>query len=280
MKKFFVGFFKFLGIGIFVAVSVLCGVLIGNTVIDSFFTTNNYALYDPQELKENEAQIIADYTSGKIIYNTLTENDAAAALIISIYTLNQKQNYSVSSEGTVTNPLTNQSLYNSFEKQGNTTTSIQLSGGIFKIANKVVTNLTTGDVEVYLGTLNADGKSATFTSPANTYTKEEYYNIYGVEADEFMGRIVSSKTILSSKIEKGNTTTFTLSLDPVKSVVGYAKQVSVNTGMDMPNFSSVNLTFEIDSSFNLLRFTITEAYTVKYGITVNCNSTVNSTISF
>ena len=73
---------------------------------------------------------------------------------------------------------------------------------------------------------------------------------------------------------------FTVVLDPVKAVINYAKQISVNSDMDEPTFKNIKFSFEIDKDFNFVSYEVEEEYIVNYGISVTCSSKINSVFSY
>lgn len=281
-KKFKISsIFKGLGWIALIVCAVFCGKLLGDVLISAFFKTDIYAGLKEEALLDDKAQILNDYNSGNITYNGLTANDASKALVIACNKLDNLDYYYVERNGNVANPVGDQKLKATFEKDGTNITSMELSSGIKRVANKLVVNSGEKTVQVYKGTLSADGTTGVFDSNFKNFTFDDYKKEYGINPDSSISHLVTSKTIESASIEKaGNKTTFKLKLHPIKSVIGYSIQVAVNSGLKRPEFNYVNFNFTIDNNFNLLGYDVDEEYVVEYGIKVTCHSTITAVTRF
>lgn len=93
-----------------------------------------------------------------------------------------------------------------------------------------------------------------------------------VEHEEKWGRdiarpsiyIVSSKTTLPTSTAEKTSTGYSVSLDlhPVFSVLRYVKQMTEISGVEAPNFKTINIVYTLDERLNLIKTTVTETYSV------------------
>ena len=274
-------FFRYLGIVAFVLAAVMCGKIVGDMIVGSTTKSPDYASFDETTLIDDEDAIWQSFLNKEISFNKLTANDANKAIVIATRLCNQKDYFFVNSTGTVTASVATQTLCGSYEKDGNQRISTEISNGLKKVANKMMFNEATKTVTLYKGKVASDGKSGIFTSSPKQYTEQLYKTECGASPYAFYNHIISSKTILSSSIKNTQSgKQFTVVLDPVKAVINYAKQISVNSDMDEPTFKNIKFSFEIDKDFNFVSYEVEEEYVVNYGISVTCSSKINSVFSY
>lgn len=120
-----------------------------------------------------------------------------------------------------------------------------------------------------------------------TYTNQAYIDYAGSLPNVIQPYIISSKTIISSSEisydEETGYYSFTVELDPITSVLGYAKQVKQTSGLSgsPPEFSFVTQTIVIDENWNLISTDVTEKYSViAFGIKNKCTGTLKTEYFF
>jgi len=261
-----------------VIVAVFCGYIIGNIIVGKLNGSVDYAKYSESALRDNEDAIYANYKAGKIKYDSLKSTDAATAFIIVTKQIENTSYVKIIGNGTVKAAIANQTIIDYFERDSSGYKSETLSDGFIKIADKATYDKKTDKISLYKGSLNNDGKSATYKDKPTVYTSEEYKKERGVYPGELVHHIVSSKTVISATVK--NTSSgkqFTMTLDPKSSVINYVILMAKNSNISYPTFNHVTITFEIDKNFNLLNYSTDEEYIVNYGFNVVCKSVINFT---
>lgn len=271
--------FKVIGIIAFVLIAVLCGKLVGDLIVQKYIAIPTSALFKEADLLDNEDSIIANYKSGKINFENLKQSDASQVAVIAFFNCYQKDYFKIDFLGRVEASIATQTLSGSLVKNGNTCTRIEISEGLKQVANKIVSDLTKETSSVVHGKVK--NGSPEFTSAVENISFADYKKKYGVNPKVVYNYIISSKTILTSKLTKTNNgAKFELTLDPQKSVINYAKSIDCNSGMGEPTFKFINFNFEIDKNFNFLNYNVQEEYTIKYGVEVQCKSQITSTFTY
>lgn len=273
--------FKGIGLIALVLCAVFFGKILGNVVVSALFNTDEYSKYTEAKLMDNEAAILSEFNSGAITFEKLKSGDAAKAFVISNNILKTCGNYRVESLGVVANPVGDQNVKATFEKNGDVCVSTEISDGIKRVANKVVYDKNSNSVKVYKGSIAADGVTGIFGGNFESYTSDGYKTKNGKSADTSISHLITSKTIESATMVKsGDLVKFNLKLHCVKSAISYSLQIASNTGLSRPKFEYINFSFTIDKNFKMVEYSVDECYLIEYGITVKCNSTINAKITY
>lgn len=132
---------------------------------------------------------------------------------------------------------------------------------------------------------NVSGSTVSWNGSNSAMTSEEFKEMMGGYINEYMGYIVSSKTVKSeSQVTKNNEGyyEFTLILDYVKSVVNYVKSMKETGGLgDYPMFTQdIEIKLVIDSNYRIISFTSNEKYKVKKGVWVEAKGTLTNTFTY
>lgn len=207
---------------------------------------------------------------------------AAENFMLAEYNLGLANSYSAIGTGKVAVMGTSQTIYSAKMFDGNTYTFESISKGILTVADCLVMEKGASTVTKIKGE-NVSSTSASWTGSKSTMTTIECKENNGGTPDKVIPYIISSKTILSGSTISANETngktyyTYTISLDPVKSVINYVKQVKQTSGLnDFPEFSNISITIVLDENWNLCKFNAEENYRVVYGmLKPSCKGTLN-----
>ena len=180
--------------------------------------------------------------------------------------------------------IATQSVYSSKRFNGERYTFESISKGMLTIATCSAMNKGASSVDVFKGQ-NVTPTSAEWQKD-QTYTEEGYIDYAGGLPSAIQPYIINDNTILSSSEivydEATDTYSFTVELDPVLSVLRYARQVKQTSGLSTyPEFSSVTQTIVIDSDWTLVSTDILETYTVvAFGLKNSCTGTLLTEFQF
>lgn len=207
---------------------------------------------------------------------------AAENFMLAEYNLGLANSYSAIGTGKVAVMGTSQTIYSAKMFDGNTYTFESISKGILTIADCLVMEKGASTVTKIKGE-NISSTSASWTGSKSTMTTIECKENNGGTPDKVIPYIISSKTILSGSTISANETngktyyTYTISLDPVKSVINYVKQVKQTSGLNnFPEFNNISITIVLDENWNLCKFNSKENYRVVYGmLKPSCKGTLN-----
>lgn len=207
---------------------------------------------------------------------------AAENFMLAEYNLGLANSYSAIGTGNVLVMGTSQTIYSAKMFDGNTYTFESISKGILTIADCLVMEKGASTVTKIKGE-NISSTSASWTGSKSTMTTIECKENNGGTPDKVIPYIISSKTILSGSTISANETngktyyTYTISLDPVKSVINYVKQVKQTSGLNnFPEFNNISITIVLDENWNLCKFNAEENYRVVYGmLKPSCKGTLN-----
>lgn len=217
---------------------------------------------------------------------------AAENFMLAEYNLGLANSYSAIGTGKVAVMGTSQTIYSAKMFDGNTYTFESISKGILTVADCLVMEKGASTITKIKGE-NVSSTSASWTGSKSTMTTIECKENNGGTPDKVIPYIISSKTILSGSTISANETngktyyTYTISLDPVKSVINYVKQVKQTSGLnDFPEFNNISITIVLDENWNLCKFNSEENYSVRYGMfnpkckgTLNLNFTINDPVT-
>ena len=207
------------------------------------------------------------------------------AFITAEYRLSQKEQYKVTSNGGLQPSIGSyQTIYAYREYSQGKTYLENISNGMMPIAEKLVCQ--DSSVNSYNGKLKSSTEATWDSSPQQTYTVDGFNQANGVKIDTPVAYVVSSRTILVESQNgvyiEPNVYEYTLVLDPSTCVMNYVKQMMRTSGFaDPPKFSSVKITFRVDSDFNFISYVVEESYTVVYfGVPAHCVGSLTLTFDY
>lgn len=176
--------------------------------------------------------------------------------------------------------IATQSVYSEKNYDGNRYTFESISKGPKPIAICSAMNKGANTVELYSGS-DIQPDDAVWGEP-EVYSDDEYTELAGSTPDAIQPYIISDKTILSQTEviydEETGYYSFTVELDPVTSVLRYARQVQQTSGLSRPpEFDSVTQTITIDGDWNIISLDIRETYSVVVmGVPADCVGTLTT----
>ena len=154
------------------------------------------------------------------------------------------------------------------------------ASSMVKVAKRFYQNKT--EVKYYNGKYKELEKSEfTESSLKETYTLEDYEDVWGRDYTRPTIYIISSKTVLEYTASKDddNHINVSLELDPFTSVARYVKQMRMMSDLTKdPNFSKVHINFVLDKDLSLLSSHIEETYKTYYmGVWADTTGTLDET---
>jgi len=259
------------------AILMVLVIMVG--AIGGFFAGS---LYVSSKYKVNYNFSEADYRDNVETVLSLTNGKNPSlvggvnAFITAEYKLSQKTQYKMTSSGGIQPSIGGyQTVYAYREYSEGKTYLENLSNGMMPIAELLI-NKDGATVESYSGKLKTPTTADWPASPTKTYSVENFNQTNGVNIDNPVAYVVSSRTILvessSGVFVAPDVYEYTLVLDPSTCVMNYVKQMMRTSGFaDPPKFSSVKITFRVDSNFNFISYRVDETYTVVYfGVPAHC----------
>ncbi len=178
----------------------------------------------------------------------------------------------------VVSTIATQSVYSEKNYDGNRYTFESISKGLMSIAICSAMDKGANSVELYSGS-DIEPNDAVWGEP-EIYSSDDYIELAGSTPDAIQPYIISDKTILSqTEVVYDEATgyySFTMELDPVTSVLRYARQVRQTSGLSSyPEFDTVTQTITIDGDWNLVSIDVHETYSVvAFGIPASCTGTL------
>lgn len=178
----------------------------------------------------------------------------------------------------VVSTIATQSVYSEKNYDGNRYTFESISKGLMSIAICSAMDKGANSVELYTGS-DIEPDDAVWGEP-EIYSSDDYIELAGSTPDAIQPYIISDKTILSQTEVMYDEATgyysFTMELDPVTSVLRYARQIRQTSGLSSyPEFDTVTQTITIDGDWNLVSIDVHETYSVvAFGIPASCTGTL------
>lgn len=197
--------------------------------------------------------------------------------ILAEYNATLADSFHAEGEGLVATIAT-QTVYSEKNYDGNRYTFESISKGLMSIAICSAMDKGASVVQLYKGS-DIQTNDAVWGQPV-TYSDDDYIELAGSTPDAIQPYIISDKTILSQTEvmydEETGYYSFTLELDPVTSVLRYARQVKQTSGLSSyPEFNTVTQTITIDENWNLVSIDVHETYSVvAFGIPASCSGTL------
>ena len=256
-----------LNICVFAVMGCFSGIFVGNYIVEAFLSKVDYSMYDETSLR-----------AGDNIPSLLKKNIAsltpAEMFVVAEYKLSQEYQYQMNASGKVTNPLTDQLVWSTFQKQGDQYYNNQISKGIKNVAYQMHYTVNS-DVIVQSGKPENDG-AATWNGTEEKVSTEEYKQQWGTSPTGVIPYVVGTRTVIGKGTKNLVEGVYQceISLHPQASVINYVKQMSKMSGLDSPKFNYVTVQFSVDQNGRFLSITIKEEYKVTYGMTVTCGGSL------
>ncbi len=254
------------------ACAVICGLFAGNYIVNYYLNVPSYGNYDEAALKDDASQI--RYAGKKP-----SDLNAVQAFLVAEKLLYEREYYSASSVGTVSNPVSDQEVLSYAYKLGDEYYAEFTSTGIKNVASKF--NYTSGGQVMLCSGTAKKGEPTKWNEPKAT-SAEEYKKLWGLYPTEIFDYIVSSKTALSYQpavVENGKYS-FEISLNTTLSVINYVNKMEQMSGLNAPIFNSIVLKFVLDEDFSILSLSVEEVYQVYYGFNVTCRGTLSQSFDY
>ncbi len=224
----------------------------------------DYDKLNALELEDDLSSLYDEYliTSKEDYIDTFSPYELANIALLNYQ--NEENNFSIV-KGSVTSFGVTQSVRTFNIKQNNNFFSESISYSSFvKVARRFYQS--PNEVIVY------SAPSTTVTSESAKYDIDkhveydlvEFENLYGKTFARSSIYIISSKTVLDSSVEKiDGGYEINISLDPIKSVIRYVKQMSEMSNLSKePTFKEINLTYTVDDELNLKSCITHEEYEI------------------
>ncbi len=229
----------------------------------------NYDSYDIYKLDDDYAKLYEKYEANPDVsaYKPYEIAD------IALYQYEQEENHYSEVVGDV-NAAMNQKTHAIYAKAGDNLFAETISTSSLSAVENAVRqyeDYAGGSVVEYTGKPSGD-YTASFNEVGTTYSEDEFIDHFGRSLTRATAHIISSQTVTSSTLtETEDGYSIEVHLDPIKGVVRYVRQMAVYGNLsNLPVFSDVYVTFDVDSDLNLVYAEYHEEYRVKIvGINFN-----------
>lgn len=285
---------RILNKAIFALCAIVTGVFLGSwyyaNVLSTNMDWNSYLLQlDEYEAKEEQTlnsalAKISNSQDATPLDLTLAENYQLAN-----HNFENAEKFLLQGTGKVLT-ITEQKIYSEKKYDGQTYQSISISSGLMKIAEIAQMNKTKTSVTTIKGQVTSD-KTADWNGERNTYLAKDYKNLTGGLPSTSQNFIIAEQTVSNSldgeitliENEDGSKYyQFTMTLDPIYSVLNYINQIKYTSSLSSyPEFSSITQVVTIDENWNFVSICSTEIYSiVAYGMKNSCTGTLDNYFYF
>ena len=247
--------------------------------ISEYITTASEVLSEVYGLSESQQRNWLEVAKASD-KNSPDDLTAVQSFILAEYNATLAERFHAEGNGRVATIAT-QSVYSEKNYDGNRYTFESISKGMMSVA--ICSAMDKGDdrVELYRGSNIQPDDAEWSLSDDDVYSLDAYEGLAGSTPDAIQPYIISDKTVLSSSIERDEETgyyTLTFELDPITSVLRYARQVRQTSGLSSyPEFKTVSQTITIDENWNLICIDVHETYSVvAFGIPASCTGTLTT----
>lgn len=262
-----------INIVVFAVIGCFCGIFVGNYIVEAFLNKIDYSIYDEATLRAGD-DITAIQKKG------IASLSAVEAFVLAEYQLTNVDHYIVSSNGKVSNPVKDQTVWSTHKKGGNRYYNSQISQGIKNVAYQM--NYTAGDQVVVQAGSPTSGGDADWNGREESMSAKEYKTQWGNSPTGVISYIVGSRTVIEkgTKVKSEQGYECEIQLHTIASVTNYVKQMGKLSGLDSPKFNFIHIKFCIDEQGNFISIDIEEEYKVTYGVTVTCGATLHMQFDF
>ena len=236
-------------------------------VLNQLFTFNevDYSGLDIASNEENVSVIMKKYRSQKSQdFASCSSFKTYEKVLISEDLISEHDKVQVIGVGDVTVVMgIKQSVRSASFKVGNEYLMENISSSQFvSLAKRFIQKDDT--VSIFQGDLVNNEKANWNDTPVSSSSVSEHEEVWGKQLSKANIYIISSKTVLDSNEEKeGDNTRITLTLDPVRSVLRYIKQMVKVSDLDTPPvFKEVKLSYLISNDMKIVTREIYEVYDV------------------
>lgn len=257
----------------FAVIGCVCGIFVGNYIVEAFLNKIDYSLYDEATLRAGD-----DITA--ISKKGIEALSAVEAFVLAEHQLSGQNQYVVSSTGKVSNPVKDQTVWSTHTKNGDEYYNSQISQGIKNVAFQM--NYVVGEQVVVQAGSPTSGGNADWNGQEENMTVEDYKKQWGNSPTGVIPYIIGSKTVLDkgTKTKSNEGYDCEISLHTIASVTNYVKQMGKLSGLDSPKFNYIHIKFRLDGQGNFVSIDIEEEYRVTYGVTVTCGGTLHMQFSY
>lgn len=213
----------------------------------------------------------------------------AENFILAQYNLTQAKTYIIDGVGSVKSTGVTQSIISRKKFNGTYYTFESISPSkISFIDDIILCDVYRGKGEVEIYTSKNTKPTSKDWKYSNKMLEENYIMESGTLPSSITPYIISEKTVIKGTNSKESviyneeeeTYSFTMKLDPIKSVLNYAKQVKRTGGLgSFPEFENVTFSVVMDGNWNLISFSIKENYSAVKGIRAKCTGVLNYTVT-
>ena len=247
--------------------------------ISEYITTASEVLSEVYGLSESQQRNWLEVAKASD-KNSPDDLTAVQSFILAEYNATLAERFHAEGNGRVATIAT-QSVYSEKNYDGNRYTFESISKGMMSIAICSAMDKGGKKVELYRGSNIQPNDAEWSLADDDVYSLDEYEELAGSTPDAIQPYIISDKTVLSSSIERDGETgyyTLTFELDPVTSVLRYARQVQQTSGLGSPpEFYSVSQTITIDENWTLISIDVYETYrVVAFGFPAKCTGTLTT----
>lgn len=234
---------------------------------------------DPQALEDDNDKLMNKYENSNGNYDSFQPYELAN-IALNLYD-NSENHYSTVT-GSVLAAGVTQTIYGATVRSGSEYFNENISqSGIVKVAKRFYQE--NDSINTYEGSVQSESSATWNSSATETLSTADYETKWGKVLARSNIYIISNKTVLDSskEVDSAGNIVVKVNLDPILSVIRYTKQMVVMSDLESnPKFSSVAITFTMDSNLKLLTNVVDEAYTVRKVINANSTSTLYTTYHY
>ena len=260
--------------------------VVGGIVYSKFFVAKkaDYSNVDANSLYVNMDNLLAKYEDVKNAGTPYEEGLTSYELVnIAYHNYASYENSRSFTLGTASAAIVEQSIRACSIRNGNNYFEESLSkSNMVGVAARMYQKEDTS-IDLHRGEA-IDAVTASWGNEHYEYTFDEFTNDFGKTPSTPLIYIISKKTVMSGtdtveKVEDGYK--ITMSLNPVKSVINYVKQMkSISDLYDYPAFSYINLTFHINNDLLINQLDIDESYYALKEANLGADTTANVSVYY
>lgn len=277
---------QFIALSTIVVVAIISGFYVGNYYLGTKQKQVDWTKFDEKDYLPNIAEV-----TNRNLGKTIDQMTPIDVFMLAENNLNNSENFVAQSLSSLSHNYGKQSVYTYKQRSSGITITEEISSSSMKSVAKK-TKVESDKVLIY----NGDPISQTEANWSTNYTElsyDEYKNIVGISPTQIIPYIVSDKTIdpndknaitagTGTKLANGNYF-FTIKLTTDSAVMNYVKKIKYMSDLsNLPTFSTLEISFEVDKNLNFVSINSFEVYNFKYlgGIFVTCSGNIKTEYSF